>query len=210
MHRASSATTYFQRQMLQQIMQQTQLHNRVIKPCDVFINHRGIDTKRTVATLLYDHLSRLNLHPFLDNKNMKPGDKLFEKINAAIRECKVGVTVFSPTYCDSYFCLHELALIMESKKKVIPIFCDIKPSQLRVVDNGKCPKNEIRRFSLALEEAKNWSDVVTSAADIVINSLKEMEAEERRLLRRNQPLPVQQYDTSSYNNNNEGSNKLQC
>ncbi|KAK3199105.1 hypothetical protein Dsin_022520 [Dipteronia sinensis] len=223
MHRASSTTPYFQRQILHQIMLQTQLQNRVIKPCDVFLNHRGIDTKRTVATLLYDHLSRLNLHPFLDNKNMKPGDKLFEKINAAIRECKVGVTVFSPNYCDSYFCLHELALIMESKKKVIPIFCDIKPSQLRVVDDGKCPKNEIRRFSLALEEAKytvgltfdslkgNWSDVVTNAADIVINSLQEMEAEEQqRLLRRNQPLPVQQYDTSSYNNNNEGSNKLQC
>ncbi|KAK4837242.1 hypothetical protein QYF36_003890 [Acer negundo] len=154
MHRASSTTTYFQRQILHQIRHKAQLQNRVIKPCDVFINHRGIDTKRTVATLLYDYLSRRNLNPFLDNKNMKPGDKLFEKINAAIRECKVGVTVFSPNYCDSYFCLHELALIMESKKKVIPIFCDIKPSQLRVVDDGKCPKNEIRRFSLALEEAK--------------------------------------------------------
>ncbi|KAH7544179.1 hypothetical protein JRO89_XS15G0122200 [Xanthoceras sorbifolium] len=199
MHRAS--TTHFQRQILPK-MHQTQLQNRVLKPCDVFINHRGIDTKRTVATLLYDHLCRLNLRPFLDNKNMKPGDKLFENINGAIRNCKLGVAVFSPTYCDSYFCLHELALIMESKKKVIPIFCDVKPSQLRVVDNGKCPKNEIRKFSWALEEAKytvgltfdslkgNWSDVVTSAADIVINSLNEMEAEEQLHSRRNQPLPV--------------------
>lgn len=135
-------------------MQQTHLQKRVIKPCDVFINHRSIDTKRTVATLLYDQFVRLNLHPFLDNKNMKPGDKLFENINGAIRNCKVGVAVFSPTYCDSYFCLHELALIMEMKKKVIPIFCDIKPSQLRVVDDGKYPKNDIRRFNWALKQAK--------------------------------------------------------
>lgn len=130
---------------------------RLMKPCDVFINHRGIDTKRTIATLLYDQLSWLNLCPFLDNKTMKPGDKLFDKIDSAILGCKVGVTVFSPRYCESYFCLHELALIMETKKKVIPIFCDIKPSQLRVLENGKCEcsEEELRRFKWALEEAKN-------------------------------------------------------
>ncbi|XWS09951.1 hypothetical protein CRYUN_Cryun39dG0033900 [Craigia yunnanensis] len=163
------------------------------KACDVFINHRGIDTKRTIATLLYDHLSRLNLQPFLDNKNMKPGDKLFDNIDNAIRNCKVGVTVFSPNYCKSYFCLHELALFMESKKKVIPIFCDIKPSQLRVVNNGNVPAKDLQRFKLALEEAKytvgltfdslkgNWSDVVTSASEIVIESLIEMESEKQMI-----------------------------
>ncbi|XVF78175.1 hypothetical protein PTKIN_Ptkin14bG0108600 [Pterospermum kingtungense] len=162
------------------------------KACDVFINHRGIDTKRTIATLLYDHLSRLNLQPFLDNKNMKPGDKLFDNIDNAIRNCKVGITVFSPNYCKSYFCLHELALIMESKKKVIPIFCDIKPSQLRVVNNGSVPAKDLQRFNSALEEAKytvgltfdslkgNWSDVVTSASDIVIESLIAMESEKQK------------------------------
>lgn len=149
-----SSVMNLQRHFLRQNCQ-NQLRNRVLKPCDVFINHRGIDTKRTVATLLYDHLSRLNIRAFLDNKNMKPGDKLFDNINTAARNCKVGVAVFSPTYCESYFCLHELALFMESKKKVIPIFCDIKPSQLRVVDNGKCwGNNEIEKFNWALEEAK--------------------------------------------------------
>ncbi|KAF2285995.1 hypothetical protein GH714_009560 [Hevea brasiliensis] len=161
--------------------------NRAIKPYDVFINHRSIDTKRNVVALLYDHLSRLNIRPFLDKKNMKPGDKLFESINGAIRHCKVGVAVFSPHYCESYFCLHELALIMESKKKVIPVFCDIKPSQLHITNKGLCSAEEIQRFNWALEEAKytvgltfdslkgNWSEVVTSASDIVINSLIEME-----------------------------------
>nr|GMC92394.1 TMV resistance protein N-like [Ipomoea batatas]GME09371.1 TMV resistance protein N-like [Ipomoea batatas] len=121
---------------------------------DVFINHRGVDTKRTVASLLYDRLARFRIRSFLDNKNMKPGDKLFEKIDGAIAKCKVGVAVFSPRYCESYFCLHELALFMESKKKVIPIFCDVKPSELRVVDNGTVPVHEIDRFNSALEEAK--------------------------------------------------------
>ncbi|KAH7861993.1 hypothetical protein Vadar_033489 [Vaccinium darrowii] len=161
--------------------------SRVSRPFDVFINHRSIDTKRTVASLLHDHLARLNLRPFLDSKHMKPGDKLFDHIHAAIKETKIGVAVFSPRYCESYFCLHELALFMEMKKKVIPIFCDVKPSELRVVDNSGFSKKEIQRFNLALEEAKytvgltfdslkgNWSDVVTNAGEIVVDSLKELE-----------------------------------
>nr|GLL38408.1 protein VARIATION IN COMPOUND TRIGGERED ROOT growth response-like [Ipomoea trifida] len=162
------------------------------KYCDVFINHRGIDTKRGVASLLYDHLERFRVRCFLDNKNMKPGDKLFDKIDGAIKDCKVGVAVFSPRYCDSYFCLHELALIMESKKKVIPIFCDVKPSQLRVVDDGTVPASQIARFNSALEEAKltvglafnshegNWADVVTNAGNIVMESLMEIEDEKHK------------------------------
>lgn len=126
----------------------------ISRVCDVFINHRGIDTKRTISGLLYYHLSMLRLKPFLDSQNMKPGEKLFDKIDNAIRTCKLGIAVFSPRYCDSYFCLHELALIMESKKRVIPIFCDVKPSQLQVKDDGICPAKELERFSWALQEAK--------------------------------------------------------
>ncbi|XP_038685665.1 TIR-only protein-like [Tripterygium wilfordii] len=170
---------------------QNQLVNRKVKPCDVFINHRGTDTKRTLVNLLYDHLTRFNLRPFLDNKNMKPGDKLFDHINGAIKSCKLGVAVFSPNYCDSYFCLHELALFMESKKKVIPIFCDIKPSELQVANNGVCPEEDVKRFNQALEEAKNtvgltfdsskgnWSEVVNKASDTIIRNLIEIENRER-------------------------------
>ncbi|KAJ7948619.1 TMV resistance protein like [Quillaja saponaria] len=177
-----------------------QIANRVNNnPCDVFINHRSIDTKRTVGTLLYDYLSRLNVRPFLDNKTMKPGDKLFDKINSAILDCKIGVAMFSPSYCQSYFCLHELALMMESKKKVIPIFCDVKPSQLRVANKEKCTEQELKRFSLALEEAKyivgltfnsskgNLSDIVTSTSDIIISNLIEFENVKHK---RHQEIPI--------------------
>ncbi|KAJ9562826.1 hypothetical protein OSB04_007986 [Centaurea solstitialis] len=138
--------------------------------CDVFINHHGVDTKRSIASLLYHQLVFLGIPSFLGNKNMKPGDKLFEHIDNAILGCKIGVAVFSPRYCESYFCLHELALMMETRKKVIPIFCDVKPSQLRVSDNKLCSQSETKRFGYALEEAKNrtpnWADVVTYAAEL--------------------------------------------
>ncbi|KAK4386614.1 TIR-only protein [Sesamum angolense] len=158
-------------------------------PCDVFINHRGIDTKRNVAGLLYHHLRGLRLRPFLDSKSMKPGDRLFDRIEVAIRECKVGVAVFSPMYCDSYFCLHELRLMMETRKKVVPIFCDVKPSELRVKDDGSRPATDLEKFRWALEEAKytvgitfdtlrgDWPEFLASATDAVIKNLIEVEEE---------------------------------
>ncbi|GMY37291.1 TIR-only protein-like [Fagus crenata] len=170
------------------ILQNQNQIRTISRSCDVFINHRGIDTKRTIAGLLYNRLSESKrVKPFLDNKNMKPGDKLFDKIHTAIRNCKLGVAVFSPRYCESYFCLYELALIMESKKKVIPIFCDVKPSQLRVKDDGICPAKELQRFTWALEEAKftvgltfdmtkgDWSDFLKKASDAVLKNLVEEE-----------------------------------
>ncbi|CAA0817903.1 Toll-Interleukin-Resistance (TIR) domain family protein [Striga hermonthica] len=160
------------------------------EPCDVFINHRGVDTKRNVAGLLHSHLGALGLRPFLDSKSMKPGDRLFEKINAAIRDCRVGIAVFSPMYCDSYFCLHELTRMMELRKRVVPVFCDVKPSDLRVRDDGSCPPKDLDRFRSALDEAKltvgltfdtrtgDWVEFLANATDVVIKTLIEVQDEE--------------------------------
>ncbi|XVF87532.1 hypothetical protein PTKIN_Ptkin18bG0127800 [Pterospermum kingtungense] len=157
--------------------------------CDIFINHRGIDTKRSIAELLYDHVLRMGLRPFLDSRDMKPGDRLFEKINPAIGNCKLGVAIFSPHYCDSYFCLHELALLMESQKRVIPIFCDMKPSQLQVKDYGISSQKQLQGFIWAIEEAKytvgltfdtstgDWSNFLNNVTDAIIKNLVELEEE---------------------------------
>lgn len=64
--------------------------------------------------------------------------------------------MFSPNYGNSYYCLLELALMMEMKKKIVPVFFDIMPTELHV-DQEKmyyCTPDQIERFNLALEEAK--------------------------------------------------------
>ncbi|KAI4312138.1 hypothetical protein MLD38_036984 [Melastoma candidum] len=132
---------------------------------DVFLSHRRIDTRRTVAGLLHDRLVGLGLRPFLDSKSMVPGDRLFERIDSAILGCRLGVAILSPRYCDSYYCLHELALMMDSKKKVIPIFCDVKPSELRVSDSVVCSSEEAQRFNAALDEARNIVGITFDSAN---------------------------------------------
>ncbi|KAF7150190.1 hypothetical protein RHSIM_Rhsim02G0123000 [Rhododendron simsii] len=78
-------------------------------------------------------------------------------------------------------------MIIECRKKVIPIFVDVKPSELRVLDNGSCPATELFRFREAIEEAKNtvgltfdssngnWSNLVKKASDGVMKNLLEVE-----------------------------------
>ncbi|KAF0905962.1 hypothetical protein E2562_008984 [Oryza meyeriana var. granulata] len=165
------------------------------EPCDVFINHRGVDTKRTVARLLYDRLVDGGIHAFLDNKSMRPGDRLEERIGAAISECSVAVAIFSPHYCDSEYCLRELAMLVESRKTIIPIFYDIKPSDLilpqAVVDTAAHPR-DIERFKFALREAKNTvgltydpatgdlAELVSLAADAVMESIDKQEITQGR------------------------------
>ncbi|XP_074567903.1 putative 2' cyclic ADP-D-ribose synthase BdTIR [Curcuma longa] len=153
---------------------------------DVFLSHRGVDTKSSVAGLLYERLVQMNIRPFLDNRSMEPGDKLYECINAGIRQSKVGVAIFSPRYCDSVFCLHELAMMVEANKKLIPVFCDVKPSDLVVCgDPSTHSPEDLRRYNRAITEAKrtvglnfdskngNWSELVSRTVNIVLKCLEE-------------------------------------
>ncbi|XP_042521269.1 TIR-only protein-like [Macadamia integrifolia] len=123
---------------------------------------------------------------------MKPGDNLDEVIETTIWNCKVGVAIFSPNHCTSDYCLHELALMMECKKKVIPIFYDVKTSDLVLaVDDGSFPGKQLHRFSVALKLAKgtvgisfdsckgDWSDMPKRVSDRVVEILKDLEDEEK-------------------------------
>ncbi|KAL6856053.1 hypothetical protein ACP4OV_018855 [Aristida adscensionis] len=167
---------------------------------DVFINHRGADTKRTVARLLYDRLATVTgggVRSFLDNMSMRPGDRLEECIFGAIRECRVGVAIFSPRYFESEYCLRELAALVEARKTIIPIFVDVKPYKLilpqAVVDTGDYLPRDVERFRLALREAKytvglcydsttgDMAELVSAAANAVLERLDEMQSAQTQL-----------------------------
>ncbi|CAN6171289.1 unnamed protein product [Urochloa humidicola] len=156
---------------------------------DVFINHRGADTRHTVARLLYDQLRHRGVRPFLDNKSMCPGDRIMGRIDEGIRECKVAVAIFSERYLDSAFCLHELASLVEARKVIIPIFYGIKPSGLvhprAVTESGALAPHDVERFRAALREARytvglaydpatgDLAELVSAAANAVMRSIEE-------------------------------------
>ncbi|CAL5076614.1 unnamed protein product [Urochloa decumbens] len=165
------------------------------RPYDVFINHRGADTRHTVARLLYDRLIQLSggrVRPFLDNKSMRPGDRLVGRVDEGIRECKVAVAIFSKRYLDSAFCLHELASLVEARKVIVPIFYGVKPSRLvlpqAVAESGDLASCDIERFRAALRQARytvgltydpstgDLADLVSAAANAVMQRIEETES----------------------------------
>ncbi|GJN16726.1 hypothetical protein PR202_gb03746 [Eleusine coracana subsp. coracana] len=160
---------------------------------DVFINHRGLDTKRTVARLLYDRLDQLSIRSFLDNQSMRPGDHLDQSIFGAVRECSIAVAIFSKHYCDSDYCLRELAMLVDERKIIIPVFYDIEPADLvlpqELIDSNEYTPRDIERFRFALREARrtagigltydftagDMSELVSATANAVMERIQEMQ-----------------------------------
>ncbi|PUZ68852.1 hypothetical protein GQ55_2G061300 [Panicum hallii var. hallii] len=161
---------------------------------DVFINHRGADTRHTLARQLYDRLLQLSggrVRPFLDNVSLRPGDRLVARIDEGISQCKVAVAIFSEGYLDSAFCLHELASLVEARKVIVPIFYGVKPSGLvlppAVVESSALAPRDVERFRAALREASytvgltydpatgDLAELVSAAANAVMKRIEETE-----------------------------------
>ena len=97
---------------------------------DVFINHRGPDVKKGLASHLHHRLTAHGLRVFLDKEELQVGNKLTPQIEGAIKTASVHVAIFSPLYAESSWCLNELVQILETGSTIIPVFYDVNPSDL--------------------------------------------------------------------------------
>jgi len=98
---------------------------------DGFINHRGLDVKKTFANSLYRRLTSSGFLVFLDSPELEKGYPIASQLEAAIKVASVHIAVFSPTYAESSWCLDELVLMVESKATILPVFYDVKPDVVR-------------------------------------------------------------------------------
>eukprot|EP00253_Pinus_taeda_P034590 PITA_34590 len=103
---------------------------------DVFLNHRGPDTKKGLASHIYRSLIVRGLRVFLDEPELRKGEDMPSQIKEAIRTASVHVAIFSPTYAQSRWCLDELKLMVESGSTIIPVFHNVDPSELRWTRSG--------------------------------------------------------------------------
>ncbi|GLJ10587.1 hypothetical protein SUGI_0131180 [Cryptomeria japonica] len=148
------------------------------KGYDAFINHRGPDVKNFVASEIYNFLQRMGYRAFLDQPELKPGDSIPSTIHNAITTSTVQIAIFSPRYAESSWCLDELLLMLKTKALFIPVFCDVKPSDLRHPNNGvyapafaehedkrRFNKKKLRQWKAALRFSSNISGYEFSTAN---------------------------------------------
>lgn len=136
---------------------------------DVFINHRGTDVKNNLASIIYHQLKNKDptLRVFLDKNEIPYGFDFELAIETAIQTSSVHIAIFSERYAESKWCLHELDLIIKSKRKLIPIFCDVDPAALRRIEKGCYQKAfEKHRGREPLEKTKRWEDALARAANL--------------------------------------------
>ncbi|XP_048447108.1 disease resistance protein RPV1-like [Pyrus x bretschneideri] len=135
---------------------------------DVFISFRGEDTRKSFISHLYKALTNAGAHAFIDDEELTRGENINTDLVRAIQGSKISLIVFSSRYADSSWCLDELLHIMECRttlgQKVIPIFYDIDPSDVRHQKNSfhisflkHTDKKNVARWRAALTQAANLS-----------------------------------------------------
>ncbi|KAH6555656.1 hypothetical protein KP509_1Z238100 [Ceratopteris richardii] len=136
---------------------------------DVFICHRGPDTKRNIVSVLSGMLSCKGITSFVDYE-MPAGSVVNRAIEEAIKRSSVHIVIFSPEFEKSTWCLDEVDQIMNIQsspgtsnipRKVIPIFCDVQRSEVlqRAVDSEYDLKHS------TTEEIKRWAKAVRNVCE---------------------------------------------
>ncbi|CAN1333781.1 Disease resistance protein L6 [Linum perenne] len=103
---------------------------------EVFLSFRGPDTRDSITDILYRFLAHLKIRTFRDDDELRKGEGIWSNLVKAIGQSKISVTIFSPRYAESKWCLKELAEIVEHKKRekghiILPIFYYVDPRDVR-------------------------------------------------------------------------------
>ena len=148
------------------------LHQHEVK-YDIFINHRGPDTKLNFVTHLQKALSDKQYTPFFD-KSLAEGKLAFQEIDLAIQDTMIHLAIFSPKYAESQYCLDELVEMLKCREKnpavtLLPIFFNVEPKYLRRPDLPGSPFHEAFRKKEARfsdECISRWKRALLAAADV--------------------------------------------
>lgn len=99
---------------------------------DVFVNHRGPDGKMA-ARYLYRRLTSNGLRRvFFDKEEMEKAQNISRQIIDSIGGASLHISIFSPKYAESWWCLEELVLMLHSGKPILPVFYKVNnPSVVR-------------------------------------------------------------------------------
>lgn len=102
---------------------------------NVFLNFRGADTRHGIAYELYKAFMDAGISVFKDDTDLPIGEEFGSQLLSAITRCPIYITIISPTYASSKWCLHELAKMLECSNSrghmILPFFYCVEPRDVR-------------------------------------------------------------------------------
>ncbi|XP_027906894.1 putative disease resistance protein At4g11170 isoform X2 [Vigna unguiculata] len=138
---------------------------------DMLINFNGEDIHRKFVSHLDSVLSAAGLTTLLHHQNAVNDMDIQQPI---LNLCRVAIVVFTKTYSQSAWCLHQLQQIIEWHKTyyrhVLPVYYEIQPSDVRLQrgDFGKTLKATAQQSFSAqqLEHGMSgWNHALSKTAD---------------------------------------------
>ncbi|XP_056168234.1 disease resistance protein L6-like [Syzygium oleosum] len=146
----------------------------------VFLSFRGPDTRRGITNCLYHALVDVGIRVFIDDEELRPGERISGNLLLAIDDSKLYMPIFSKNYASSHWCLRELAKMVENTSKskeegnekvILPIFYDVKPADVKLktslyndaILNLEQKMEDEKKFSH--EEIKTWRQALSKVDD---------------------------------------------
>lgn len=136
---------------------------------DVFPSFSGEDVRQNFLSHLLGEFTRKGINTFVDNQ-IRRTESIGPELVQAIRASRIGIVILTRNYASSSWCLDELLEIMECRYttglKVMPIFCEINPSDVRR-QSGDFGEAFERTCEGKTEERKQkWRQALTDVANI--------------------------------------------
>ncbi|KAM7470197.1 hypothetical protein LguiA_008380 [Lonicera macranthoides] len=164
-------------------MAATRAHEASSSTCyDVFLSFRGEDTRKTFTDHLYTALVQQGFRTFRDDDEIEKGEYLKSELQKAICQSKISIVVISKDYASSTWCLDELEMILEQRRRsghvVLPVFYHVDPSQIRkqtgrTADAFAMYEKQFKEETNSevktklTEKIKRWRSALTEVANLI-------------------------------------------
>ncbi|KAG7942516.1 hypothetical protein I3843_16G106800 [Carya illinoinensis] len=138
---------------------------------DVFLSFRGEDTRNNFTAHLHAALVQKGINTYRDDDKLPRGEEISQALSEAIESSRISVVVLSKKYASSRWCLEELAMIIDCKKKkkqiVLPVFYDVDPTEVRH-QSGSFGKAWAKLKDETEDETKlqRWKSALTEVANL--------------------------------------------
>ncbi|XP_021812620.1 TMV resistance protein N-like [Prunus avium] len=137
----------------------------------VFLSFRGEDTRKTFTDHLYTALVNAGFHTFRDDDELERGEHIKPALQKAIKHSRTSVIVFSKDYASSTWCLDELMMILERKRRsadhvILPVFYDVDPSHVRKQTGNIAKAFARHQKTQPLKKVEVWREALAEVADL--------------------------------------------
>ncbi|XAR49158.1 hypothetical protein NMG60_11032252 [Bertholletia excelsa] len=133
---------------------------------DVFLSFRGEDTRYGFTSRLHAELVRNGVRTFIDDEGLDRGDEIAPSLLAAIEDSAASIAIISKRYASSWWCLEELAKIVDCRKLILPVFYEVDPSDVRRQKGPFEDDLRLQELRFGVEKVLRWRKAMEKTGGI--------------------------------------------